>query len=240
MAEVRQTTPVTHEHKALDKTQEFWTKYSKPFSIGLLVIVVIVGGYLAYNSLIVEPSEKKAEEAIFRAEEYFRMDSLDKALNGDGISQGLLRIISKYGGTDACNRAQLMAGSIYLKKGDFKNAIKHLDEFATSVEQIKARKLALLGDAHSEIGFSSNNNSEKEKAADFYKQAADEFPKDEVNSPEYLFRAGYLYESMGKNKEAIDVYTRIKEKYPSSQHGFDIDKYLSRLGEFANDEGSAK
>src|SRR6478672_5682402 len=114
MAEVRQTNPVTHEHKHVDTVQDFWTKYSKPFSMGLLVIVVLVGGYLAYNSLIKEPNEKKAEEAIFRAEEYFRMDSLDKALNGDGISQGLLRIISKYGGTDAGNRAELMAGSIYL------------------------------------------------------------------------------------------------------------------------------
>jgi tetratricopeptide (TPR) repeat protein len=238
MAEVRQTKPVTHEHKHVDTVQDFWTKYSKPFSMGLLVIVVLVGGYLAYNSLIKEPNEKKAEEAIFRAEEYFRMDSLDKALNGDGISQGLLRIISKYGGTDAGNRAELMAGSIYLKKGDFKNAIKHLDEFETSVDQLQARKLGLLGDAHSEIGFNSNNNGEKEKAADYYEKAAKQFPKDDVNSPEYFFRAGFLYESMGKNKEAIEAYKAIKEKYPASQHGFDIDKYLARLGETGNEENS--
>lgn len=238
MAEVRQTTPVTHEHKSVETAHDVWAKYSKPFSIGLLVIVVIVGGYLAYNSFIKEPNEKKAEEAIFRAEEYFRTDSLDKALNGDGISQGLLRVISKYGGTDASNRAELMAGSIYLKKGDFKNAIKHLDEFETSVDQLQARKFSLLGDAHSELGFASNNNGEKEKAADFYKKAADQFPKDDVNAPEYLFRAGYLYESMGKNKEAIEAYKRIKEKYPSSQHGFDIDKYLARLGETGSEENS--
>ena len=218
MAEVKHTTPVTHEPKKVEKTQEFWSKNSKPLSIGLLVIVALVGGYLAYNSFIKEPNEKKAEESVFRAEEYFRMDSLDKALNGDGISQGFLKVISKYGGTDAGNRARLFAGSIYLKKGDFKNAIKHLEEFKTSVEQLEARKLGLLGDAHSELGFSTNNNKEKENAAELYSKAANTFPKDDVNSPEYLFRAGYLFESLGKNKEAIDAYKKIKEKYPTSQH----------------------
>ncbi len=232
MAEVKHTTaPVAPEHKTHDKTHEFWSKYSKPFSIGLIAIIVLVGGYLAYNSFIKEPNEQKAEESVFRAEEYFRMDSLDKALNGDGISQGFLRIISKYGGTEAGNRAQFFAGSIYLKKGDFKNAIKHLEEFSTSVEQMEARKLSLLADAHSELGFSSNNNSEKEKAAGLYIQAANKFPKDDINSSEYLFRGGYLYESLGKNKEAIDAYKQIKENYPRSQHGFEIDKYLARLGE---------
>ena len=232
MAEVKHTTPVsTHEHKPVEKTHEFWTKNSKPLSIGLLVIIALVGAYLAYNNFIKEPNEKKAEETVFRAEEYFRMDSLDKALNGDGISQGFLKVISKYGGTNAGNRAHFFAGSIYLKKGDFKNAIKHLEEFSTGVEQLEARKYGLLGDAHSELGFTTNNNSEKEKAAEFYTKAASTFPKDDANAPEYLFRAGFLYESLGKNKEAVDAYKQIKEKYPQSQHGYDIDKYLGRLGQ---------
>jgi TolA-binding protein len=233
MAEVKHTkAPVAPEHKTVDKTHEFWSKYSKPLSIALIAVVVLVGGYIAYNSFIKEPNEQKAEESVFRAEEYFRMDSLDKALNGDGISQGFLRIISKYGGTDAGNRAHFYAGSIYLKKGDFKNAIKHLEQFSTGVEQMEAKKLSLLGDAHSELGFSTNNNSEKEEAAGLYLKAGNHFPKDDINSSEYLFRAGYLYESLGKNAEAIAAYKQIKEKYPRSAHGMEMDKYLARLGDF--------
>ena len=49
-------------------------------------------------------------------------------------------------------------------------------------------------------------------------------------SPEYLFRAGYLYETLGKNKDAIEMYQLIKSKYPASQRGYDIDRYLARLG----------
>jgi hypothetical protein len=35
---------------------------------------------------------------------------------------------------------------------------------------------------------------------------------------------------MGKNKEAIEMYQLIKDKYPNSQRGYDVDRYLARLG----------
>ncbi len=34
---------------------------------------------------------------------------------------------------------------------------------------------------------------------------------------------------MGKSKEAVDVYKQIKEKYPRTEKGFSIDKYIYRL-----------
>ena len=81
----------------------------------------------------------------------------------------------------------------------------------------------MLGDAYSEL-------NKKEDAVAAYKKAGTTFDKDNIISPEYLFRAGYLYESMGRPKEAIEMYQLIKDKYPSSQRGFDIDRYLARLG----------
>jgi hypothetical protein len=35
---------------------------------------------------------------------------------------------------------------------------------------------------------------------------------------------------MGKTQDAIAMYRLIKDKYPTSQRGADIDKYLARLG----------
>jgi tetratricopeptide (TPR) repeat protein len=193
-------------------------------------VVLAVAGYFIYRSMVTVPNERKAEEVAFKAEEYYRMDSLDKALNGDGVNQGLLRIISRYGGTAAGNRAKLMAGSIYLRKGDYKNAIKQLEDFSTDVKQVEAKSTAVLADAYSELGASTNTNSNKEKAAGLYKKAAGIFEKDDAGSAEYLYRAGVLYESMGKNKEAIDAYKLIKDKYPRSDRGYEIDKHLARLG----------
>ncbi len=70
----------------------------------------------------------------------------------------------------------------------------------------------------------------KEEAAEQYKKAGTFDEKDELFAPEYLFRSGYLYENMGKTQDAIAMYRLIKDKYPNSQRGADIDKYLARLG----------
>jgi len=223
MPEIKHPSHLEEEKNPIAQLENAWDKYGKTASYVLIALIVIVGGYFAYKSMVSEPNEKKAVEAMFRAEEYYRQDSARLALNGDNINAGFLKIISKYGGTRAANLANFYAGSCYLKLGDFSNAVKYLKEFSTSVKQLQERDYGLLGDAYSEL-------NKKEEAAEQYKKAGTYFDKDELFSPEYLFRSGYLYESMGKTQEAIAMYRIIKEKYPTSPRGADIDKYLARLG----------
>ncbi len=207
----------------LNRASGFWVENGKKILIPLGVLVVIIGGYFAYKTFVTEPNEIKASESMFRAQDYFSQDSIRLALNGDNVNPGFLKIIDKYSGTKAANLAHFYAGSCYIKLGDFNKAVKELKEFSTGSKQIQARALSLLGDAYSELG-------KKEEAAEQYSKAGKMFDKDDYNSPEYLFRAGYLYESMGKNKDAIEMYRIIKEKYSKSERGFEIDKYLARLG----------
>jgi tetratricopeptide (TPR) repeat protein len=223
MSEIKHPAHLQEEKNPVVRVQQYWTKYNKPIVYALTVLVLLVAGFLGYKTLILEPNEKKASEAMFHAEEYYRMDSAGLALNGDNINAGFLKIISKYGGTKSANLARFYAGSCYMKLGDYNNAVKQLKEFSTGSLQLQARAYGLLGDAYSEL-------NRKEDAVAEYKKAGTVFDKDDFISPEYLFRAGYLYESMGKNKEAIEMYQSIKDKYPASQRGFDIDRYLARLG----------
>jgi tetratricopeptide (TPR) repeat protein len=223
MSEIKHPAHIEEEKNPIAQFQNAWDRYGKQASYALLAIIAIVAGFFAYRNLVSEPNEKKAVEAMFRAEEYYRMDSARLALNGDNINYGFLKIISKYGGTKAGNLAAFYAGSCYLKLGDYNNAVKYLKDFSTSVKQLQERDYGLLGDAYSEL-------NKTEEAAEQYKKAGTYFEKDELFSPEYLFRSGYLYESMGKTQEAIAMYKTIKDKYPTSTRGADIDKYLARLG----------
>jgi tetratricopeptide (TPR) repeat protein len=223
MSEIKKPAHLEEEKNPVAEFQNAWDKYGKTASYVLLVIVLIVGGFYAYRNMISEPKERQAAEAMFRAEEYYRQDSARLALNGDNINAGFLKIISRYGGTKAGNLAGFYAGSCYLKLGDYNNAVKYLKDFSTSVKQLQERAYGLLADAYSEQG-------KKEEAAEQYKKAGTYDEKDELFSPEYLFRSGYLYENMGKTQDAIAMYKLIKEKYPTSQRGADIDKYLARLG----------
>jgi len=223
MSDIKHREHLEHEISPVDKWKHFQDNYGKKAGIGLALILIIVFGYLGYKQFIIEPKEKDASEAMYRAEDFYRMDSIRLALNGDGVKQGFIKIISRYKGTKAAGLAAFYAGSCYLKLGDFTNAVKYLKDFKTSAVQVQAKAYGLLGDAYSEL-------NKKEEAVEQYKKAGTYFEQDEIISPEYLFRAGYLYESMGKDQDAIAMYQLIKNKYPASPRGYDIDRYLARLG----------
>ncbi len=222
---VQETTEV---NEGLESVKGFWEK-NKKVIIGLsTAIIVIFGGWYLYKNYIKQPKEDKAAEAMFKAEEYFRNDSVDVALNGDGQNKGFLYIMNNYSGTKAGNLAHYYAGVLYLKKQDFNKAIEHLKDFSTDSKQIQMMAYGRLGDAYGEA-------SKKDEAIDSYKKAGNYFPEDEGNSSEFLFRAGYLLESMNKNSEAVELYKQIKEKYPRTEKGFTIDKYIYRLSVEKND-----
>ena len=209
---------------AIAKAKDFWTRNSKPILIVGTALVLLVGGYWGYKNLVQKPKEEKAADALFKAEDYYRKDSVNAALNGDGQSMGFLKIISKYGGTDAGNLAHFYAGSCYIKLNDNANAIKYLKDFSTDAKQIQQRAYKLLGDASADLG-------KNEDALDYYKKAARHFEEDQANSAEALFMAAYLADKVIKNpKEAIALYKELKEKYPRTQQGFDADNYLAQLG----------
>ena len=223
MSEIKHPEHLKHKKTVAENWMLFQDRFGKQILIGVAIVLLASVGYVGYRHFVLEPKEKQAEDAMFRAEDYFRMDSVRLALNGDNVNAGFSKIISRYPGTAAAELAAFYAGSCYLKLGDFNNAVKYLKDFKTSALQVQAKALGLLGDAYSEL-------NKKDEAIAAYKKAGTTFGKDDIISPEDLFRAGYLYESMGRNKEAIEMYQLVKDKYPASQRGFDIDRYLARLG----------
>ena len=213
---------------AIAKAKDFWAKYSKLILIAGTTLIVLVGGFFAYKNFFQQPKEEKAADAMFKAEDYYRMDSIRLALNGDGQYLGFLKIIDKFSGTDAANLASFYAGSCYLKLDDNANAIKYLKKFSTDAKQIQQRAYKLLGDAYADQGNAA-------EALDYYKKAAHHFEKDDTNSAEALFLAAYLADRVLKNqKEAIDLYKELKERFPRTEKGFQADKFISRLSNEKN------
>ena len=224
MAEIKVAERRAEQPEVVERARDFWGQYNRPITIALTVLIIVVGGYLAYKFLIQKPKEQKASEAIFKAQQYYSLDSFKLALNGDGLNPGFLKIISNYGGTKAGELAHFYAGASYLQSGDPANAIKQLKEFSTDSKPIQARSYKLLADAYAETGKNSD-------ALDNYKKAAHAFEDDDQNASEYLFMAGFFATRVMNNKqEAISLFKELKEKFPRTQFGFDADKYLAQLG----------
>ena len=228
MSEKKIVQEVQSGEEVIAKAKDFWTKNSKVIlGVGTL-LVLLVGGYWGYKNFVQKPKEEKAIDAMFKAEDYYRQDSIQLALNGDGQYQGFLKIMDKYSGTEAANLARFYAGSCYLKLDDNTNAIKHLGKFKTDAKQIQQRAYKLLGDAYADMGKNAD-------AFDYYKKAARHFEKDEANSAEALFMAAYFADQVMKdNKQAIEIYEEIRAKFPRSQQSYDAEKYLARLGVYSS------
>lgn len=214
------------ETEAVDRAKDFWSRYNRPITIAALAVILLGGGYLAYKNFVQKPNEQKAAEAIFKAEEYYRLDSFRLALNGDGANQGFVKLADKYSGTKAGNLAKFYAGASYLQVGDAGNAVKYLSDFKTDAKQVQARAYKLLGDAYAEQG-------KNKEALENYKKAARHFEKDEANASDYLFMAAYFAARVvNDQKEAVALFKELKQKFPRTERGFEAEKYLAQLGEY--------
>ena len=218
---------VSDSEVTLRKMQSSFEKNQKAIIGVIVAVVVLVGGYFGYKYLVQAPNEEKAATALFNAERWFEMDSLNYTLNGNGQQAGALAVIKKYEGTKAGNLARYYAGMAYLRTGDAANAIKQLEKFDGAGTPLQYLAYGALGDAYMD----SNNPG---KGVELYKKAAGN-EKDNFISPLYLFRAALASEVGGKADEAKKLYLELKNKYPYSQQARDADKYLARLGELTID-----
>ncbi|MEI8113596.1 MAG: tetratricopeptide repeat protein [Bacteroidia bacterium] len=205
---------------ALTKTEQFLENNQKLIGIIIGAIVVVSLGYLSLNKFYLEPRSKNAQDQMFNAQNYFEKDSFNLALNGDGTNPGFLDIIDDFGSTDAGNLAKYYAGVSYLHMGQFENAITYLKKFSTKDLLLGPVAIGAQGDAQLELG-------KTEKAIDLYTEAY-KMNNNELTTPIYMLKAGELLESSNKKDEALKLYETIKQKFPESNEGRSIDKYIAR------------
>lgn len=206
-----------------DNAAGFLETNQKNIMGGLLALIVLVGGFLAYKYMYQAPREKMASSQMFQAQSQFEKDSFALALsNPGGGGKGFLDIIDQYGGTKAGNLSKYYAGVSYLQLGQYDAAIDYLNDFSPKGEILPATRQSLLGDAYAEKGDLS-------KALSYYQKAASASDGNEFLAPMYLKKVGMLHEKNQSWKEAADAYNKIKSKYPLSIDGNDIDKYITRV-----------
>lgn len=222
---VQEETVVLQDDSArvINQAKGFWEQNKKIILIAGGALVLLVGGWFGYKNFISGPNNEKANEAIWKAQQYLDKDSIKLALNGDGQSAGFEKIAKNYSGTKAGNLAKYYSGLCYLKLSNFNKAVTYLKDYSAETKPTQALAYRLLGDAYSEL----NKNDD---AIEYYEKAGHYFTEDEGQSAESLFRAGLKSEVIGKNENAIKYYKEIKEKFPKTDRGYQVDKYLARLG----------
>jgi TolA-binding protein len=200
--------------------EDFLKSNSKILAGILAVAVVLIGGVLffQYNT---QQQNEKAQAEMFQAVYFFEQDSVDFALNGDGINKGFLTIIEDYPRTDAANLSHFYTGSIYLSQKKFEDALTHLEKFSSDDYLVQAKAYSLIGDANLELG-------KTEEAIAQYTKAA-RTNENKFMSPKYLAKLAVAQEEAGKVEDAIKTYTEIEEKYYESFEFAAARKHKARL-----------
>jgi tetratricopeptide (TPR) repeat protein len=202
---------------SINKTEQFIEDNKKSLSAGVGAIVVAVALFFGYTKLYLEPLEQEASLEIWKAQQYFQIDSLDKALYGDGNFLGLEDVRDQYGATKAGALADYYIGLIYLKQGDYDAAIENLSSFSSGDMIVSSIAQGAIGDAQTELG-------DVDAAASAYMKAAN-LNKNEFSTPIYLMKAGKAFESIGNYDKAKDAYKTIMDDYPESSEGRSVEKY---------------
>ncbi len=207
--------------EALSKSEQFIER-NQNLLIGVVVaIVLIIAGYIGYTRFILEPREQQAQSEIFMAETYFEQDSLRLALEGDGANLGFLDIISDFGMTKTANLARYYAGVSFLNLGEYENAIEHLSKFKKRDQLLGAMAYGAMGDAYLQL-------DDRSEAVKQYRRAANHQPNP-LTSPAFLMKMGMVYEMEGDHESALEAYQTIKNDFPATNEGRNIEKYIARV-----------
>lgn len=203
----------------VSKTEQFFNENKKTLWGAVIAVVVIGLGILAFNKFIYEPKCAEAMEQTYPAEENFQNGEWQLALEGDGNVLGFSQIIDDYG-KKAGKAVYMYAGICELQLGNFESAISYLKKYNGKDEILAARALACIGDAY--VGLDDLKN-----AAAYFGKAAS--AADNVFAAAYLLKEGVVFEELGEPAKALSCYETIKDKYPQSIEGYDIDKYINRV-----------
>ena len=205
--------------EAVSKTEKFFNENGKLLAGICAGVVVACAAVFCWVKFVHQPKVAEAQGQMAYAEQTFRAGDYQTALNGDGNTLGFAQIIDEYG-SKAGASVYFYAGVCELQNGNWEQAIKYLQGYNGKDAILAARAQACIGDAY--VGLENYS-----KALSCFESAA--AAADNMYAATYLLKAGAVAEKLGDDAKALSFYKKIREAYPQSMEGYDVDKYIGRI-----------
>jgi tetratricopeptide (TPR) repeat protein len=190
-------------------------KNFKATAIAVGAVVILILGYVGYDSAIAQPANEKSKTSYWKELILLENDSLDLALEGFEV------IAKKHDGKIGGEVSNFVTGRLYMEKGEFATAIKFLEKTDVNDVYVSSMAIGLQGDCYVEL-------NDFAKAVKLYEKAAN-LKSNEMTSPVYLKKAGLVYELELKNfAKATELYTRIETEFNDFAKSNNIEKYIAR------------
>lgn len=208
--------------EALSSSEQFLEKNQKAVLTALLIVVVIVGAFLAYHYLYKLPREEKAQAALFKGERYFQEQKDSLAIFGNGNDYlGFEAVIKQFSGTRTADLAHAYAGISYSRMGNNEKALEHLNKFRGGDLLVTPAVTGAIGDVYMNMGETDKAIAQFLKAA----KASD----DTMLTPIYYKKAGEAYLAKADYDKALDLFKRIKEEYLNAPEAQEAEKFIQQV-----------
>lgn len=196
------------------KTEMFLENNRKPLMIGIGVIAALIGGYFAYQFGYKKPKEEAASNAIYMADLYSEMDSLEWAVNGHEGAAGYLQIAEDFKGTLVGKRAHYWCG-VYFRdiKLDYQQALDHFKQSDFEDNSVGVLATGAVGDMYIQLGQTEEGANWLDKAA---KQANNSDGRDH-NGPYFGLKAAKAYLELNDTKKAQSLLEYVLDNYDKKQ-----------------------
>lgn len=208
-------------------TEVFLEKNRKIITSVLVGVVGVFIGFYAFGYFYQEPKEAEAAKAVIQADLYIDIDSLERAVLGNGEFMGYEEIATAHSGTKAAERAHFYCGVYYRDiKKDYQTALDHFKQADFSEDVMAVKLNGCIGDMYVDLGNLEEGAAWLEKAA----RAANSSNSKDYAAPYFNLKAAKVYMELGKNDKAIALLKSTTDNFDNSVPEFaESEKILASL-----------
>ncbi|MEN9333526.1 MAG: hypothetical protein RLY35_706 [Bacteroidota bacterium] len=200
----------------------FYNKNKKNVQIAGGALIVIIGGWLAFQFLYMGPRNKEANEALWRIEQWAEMDSMNWVLQGNGEFIGAEELMNKYSGTVAAEKAKFYAACAKRDAGDFQGALDLFKGVDFDDNTVGVQAIGNAGDMYVELGQLDDAADWLQKAS---KKAMSSDSKDAL-APVYLMKAARVQCERQDFESAKTLLQDLVDNFKRSQEIGEAQKML--------------
>ncbi|MFA8342402.1 MAG: tol-pal system YbgF family protein [Rhodothermaceae bacterium] len=200
---------------------DFYKKNQSKIIATFSAVVVIIVALVGYTNYMVSQN-KEANGKLSKVLRFYNGADYNTAIEGrNGEFEGLTKIVSDYGSTEAGQIAKIYLANSLLRTGKIDEAFDMYDDFS-------GNKKLFIAAAKAGKAACKEVKKEYDLAGNLYKSAFEVTENNPLNS-EYLLKAGKAYLKAGKKEQAKAMFLKIKDEFAGTASFSEADRYLNGI-----------
>lgn len=182
----------------------------------MLFIIIVAAVTLVFYYFIYQPGQKKAADAISKAD-------IEMVVGNDSIALAQYMDIANNQSGAPASRAALESAIALYQQGKYEDALNYAKKADFDDDVVNAAAKSLAADCYV-------NLQQYDKAVSQYDKAISASDDNPLYTPVFMLKKANVLTEQGNYKAALETYEAIKAKYPKFEmfYNVNLDQYIAR------------